>query len=40
MLDEKGKESKRWQERESEGEGVKDVRDSFTNRIPLINHPV
>lgn len=37
MLDEKGRESKRWHERESERGGV---RDCFTNRIPLINHPV
>lgn len=37
MLDEKGRESERWHEREREREGV---RDCFTNRIPLINHPV
>lgn len=40
MLDVKGGEEKRWQERESEGEGEREVRDCFTNRIPLINHPV
>lgn len=40
MLDVKGREGKRWQERESEEEGEREVRDCFTNRIPLINHPV
>ena len=35
MLDEKARESKRWPKSKSGG-----VRDCFTNRIPLMNHPV